>query len=162
MRVLGVDPGITVTGYGVVSGDKSPSVITAGEIKPDLKLTMAEKLDLIFRRIEDVIGETSPDAVAAEGLFYSKNAMSVIKLGHARGIIFLASARAKIPIYEYSPREVKSAATGYGGAEKGQVEAMIKKLFCLTEETGNHMCDALAVALCHIHTFGSIKTLEGL
>lgn len=162
MRVLGVDPGITVTGYGVVSGDKSPVVITAGEIKPDLSLTMAEKLGLIFKRIEDVISETSPDSVAVEGLFYAKNAMSAIKLGHARGIIFLASARANIPVYEYSPREVKSAATGYGAAEKGQVEAMIKSFFDLSYDTGNHMCDALAVALCHIHTFGSIKTLEGL
>ena len=136
----------------MISREKSPQIIATGEIKPDPRLPFAERLNIIFRGIEAVISETSPDAVAVEGLFHAKNVKSVIKLGHARGVILLAAVRAGLPVYEYSPREVKVAATGYGAAEKIQVEKMIKNILTLPDNIGNHACDALAVALCHHHT----------
>lgn len=160
-RVLGVDPGITVTGYGVITGGRSPAVVSAGEIKPPPRLTMAEKLEAIFRETEGIIEKTSPDAVAVEGIFHAKNVKSVIKLGHARGVILLAAARAGIAVYEYSPREVKAAATGYGAAEKLQVEKMIKRILELPDDVGSHACDALAVALCHLHAFKVTSAGEG-
>ncbi len=151
---------MTVTGYGVITGGKLPTVVSAGEIKPAPRLTMAEKLETIFRETEEVIEKTSPDAVAVEGIFHAKNVKSVIKLGHARGVILLAAARAGLVVYEYSPREVKAAATGYGAAEKLQVEKMIKRILELPNDVGSHACDALAVALCHLHTFKVTSSKE--
>ena len=87
-----------------------------------------------------------------EGLFHARNAASAFKLAHARGVVFLAAARRGIPIFEYSPLEVKAAVTGYGAAEKVQVEAMIRALFCIEGKVSQHACDALAVAVCHLHT----------
>jgi crossover junction endodeoxyribonuclease RuvC len=99
-------------------------------------------------------------AAAVEGLFHAKNAASAFKLAHARGVVFLAAARRGIPIFEYSPLEVKSAVTGYGSAEKPQVEAMIRALLSLEGNLSHHACDALAVAVCHLHTDGD-RTLRG-
>ena len=161
--ILGIDPGLTVTGFGVVKGEKRPEVVSAGEIKPIPNKSIPQKLGIIFHRIEEVVRETSPDAVAVEGIFYAKNVKNAIKLGHARGVILLAAARADVPVFEYSPREVKMAATGYGGAEKSQVEMMIMEILNLNKgEIGNHACDALAVALCHLHTSGPLDIREGL
>ena len=159
---MGIDPGITATGFGLIVGDERPRLIVAGEIRPRINLPLAEKLDVIFAKVEEVVREHRPDAVAIEGVFHAKNAMSAIKLGHARGIVFLAAARANIPVFEYSPREVKSAATGYGAAEKGQVEAMVRAILSIRGDISDHACDAIAVALCHLNTARSLGRREEL
>ena len=145
-----------MTGYGVVCRGRDISVRALGEIKPAKKDTLSEKLAHIYREIEGIITEVRPDAVAVEGLFHAKNVKSAINLGHARGVLLLASARSNIPVYEYAPREVKAAATGYGGAEKGQVGAMVRRFLSLDCEIGDHACDALAVAVCHMHSMGPL------
>jgi crossover junction endodeoxyribonuclease RuvC len=147
---------VTVTGYGVVCRERDVSVRALGEIKPRSTDALSEKLAHIYREIEGIIAETGPDAVAVEGLFHAKNVKSAISLGHARGVLLLASARSNIPVYEYAPREVKAAATGYGGAGKDQVGAMVRRLLCLDGDIGDHACDALAVAMCHMHSMGPL------
>jgi crossover junction endodeoxyribonuclease RuvC len=123
-----------------------------GEIRPQAGLSFARRLAVIFEGIEGVIGETEPAAAAVEGLFHAKNTASAFKLAHARGVVFLAAARRGIPVFEYSPLEVKAAVTGYGAAEKVQVEAMIRALLRIKGKASGHACDALAVAVCHLHT----------
>ncbi len=148
---MGIDPGLTVTGYGVIRGGETLQVVSKGEIRPGVDLSFARRLNVIFSGIEEILAESSPEAVAVEGVFHAKNASSAFKLAHARGVVFLAAARRNVPIFEYSPREVKSAVTGYGAAEKGQVESMIRAILCIEGKISNHACDALAVALCHHH-----------
>ena len=147
---------MTVTGYGAVSRGRDVSVRALGEIKPARNNALSEKLAYIYREIEGIIIEVGPDAVAVEGLFHAKNVKSAIRLGHARGVLLLASARQNIPVYEYAPREVKAAATGYGGAGKDQVGAMVKRFLSLDCDIGDHACDALAVAVCHMHSMGPL------
>ena len=154
--ILGIDPGVTVTGYGVVCRGRDVSVRVLGEIKPAKKDTLSEKLAHIYLEIERIITEVRPDAVAVEGLFHAKNVKSAINLGHARGVLLLASARSNIPVYEYAPREVKVAATGYGAAGKDQVGAMVRRFLSLDCDIGDHACDALAVAMCHMHSMGPL------
>jgi crossover junction endodeoxyribonuclease RuvC len=148
---VGIDPGLTVTGYGVIRGGETLQVVSKGEIRPGGDLSFARRLDVIFSGIEEILYESSPEAVAVEGVFHAKNASSAFKLAHARGVVFLAAARRNVPVFEYSPREVKSAVTGYGAADKGQVESMIRAILCIEGKVSNHACDALAVALCHHH-----------
>jgi len=149
--IVGIDPGLTVTGYGVIRGGKTLSVVSKGEIRPGTALSFERRLDVIFSGIERVLADADPEAVAVEGLFHAKNVSSAFKLAHARGVVFLAAARRDVPVFEYSPREVKSAVTGYGAAEKGQVESMIRTILCIEGKVSGHACDALAVALCHHH-----------
>jgi crossover junction endodeoxyribonuclease RuvC len=122
-----------------------------GEIRPRSNLPLGMRLDAIFSGIHGVLAEFSPDALAVEGLFHAKNVATALTLAHARGVVFLAAARSNVPVFEYSPREVKSAVTGYGAAEKGQVESMIRVILCIEGKVSSHACDALAVALCHHH-----------
>lgn len=154
--ILGIDPGVTVTGYGAVCRGRVVSVRALGEIKPARGAALSEKLAHIYLEIERIISEVRPDAVAVEGLFHAKNVKSAISLGHARGVLLLASARSSIPVYEYAPREVKAAATGYGAAGKDQVGAMVRRFLCLDCDIGDHACDALAVAMCHMHSMGPL------
>ena len=145
-----------MTGYGVVCRGRDVSVRATGEIQPSRGYALSEKLAYIYREIEGIIIETGPDAVAVEGLFHAKNVKSAIRLGHARGVLLLASARSNIPVYEYAPREVKAAATGYGAAGKDQVGAMVRRFLSLDCDIGDHACDALAVAMCHMHSMGPL------
>jgi crossover junction endodeoxyribonuclease RuvC len=149
--IVGIDPGITVTGYGVILAGETIQVVSMGEIRPAAQLPLARRLDIIFSGIDRVLTESTPEALAVEGLFYAKNVSSSLTLAHARGVVFLAAARRDVPVFEYSPREVKSAVTGYGAAEKGQVQSMIKAILCIDGRVSSHACDALAVALCHQH-----------
>lgn len=145
-----------MTGYGVVCRGREISVRALGEIKPARNNALSEKLAHIYREIERIITEVRPDAVAVEGLFHAKNVKSAISLGHARGVLLLASAQWNIPVYEYAPREVKAAATGYGAAGKDQVGAMVRRFLSLDCDIGDHACDALAVAMCHMHSMGPL------
>ena len=154
MRVLGIDCGSRVTGYGVIDSDGADCVfVRCGAIRSNTSSPLADRLKCIHQGIVDVIQEFQPEAAAFESLFFATNAQSALKLGHVRGVSMFAAAAANLPIYEYSPLEVKSAVTGYGRAEKPQVQQMVRALLKLNELPQPYdASDALAVAICHVHT----------
>jgi crossover junction endodeoxyribonuclease RuvC len=151
-RVLGIDPGSHVTGYGVVENAANGlRCVLHGEIKPVRGASLAVCLQTIFGEIREVISRTTPEALAIENIFYGKNIRSLIKQGHVRGVAVLAGAECGVPVYEYSPLEIKKAVVGYGRAEKEQVQMMVRAILKLPELPPPDAADALAVAICHIH-----------
>lgn len=150
-RILGVDPGSSCTGYGVITGEGDEfRYIDSGFIAPPKTANRYEKLREIFETIRRVIEKHSPTHLAIEDVFYNKNARSSLVLGEARGAAILAAALAGVPVYEYSPREVKQSVTGHGGADKSQVNYMLGKILALPCPPANSdESDALAVAVCH-------------
>src|SRR5215831_1948537 len=161
MRVLGIDCGSRITGYGVIDSDGADCVfVRCGAIRSRASDPMAERLKHIYNGIVEIISELQPQAAAFESLFYATNVQSALKLGHVRGVSMFAAAEANLPIYEYSPLEVKSAVTGYGRAEKPQVQQMVRALLKLNAPPQPYdASDALAVAICHIHTNRFNKSL---
>ena len=156
MTILGIDPGIASTGYGIIhvcNGQARTEVY--GEIDPKAETTFPQRLNRIYEGISEVITAYKPDHIAIEDVFYSKNIRSTLTIGQARGVAILASVRAGINISEYAPREVKRAVVGSGAASKEQVQFMVKKLLGLDDSplTGD-AADALAVALCHANRVG--------
>jgi crossover junction endodeoxyribonuclease RuvC len=151
-RVLGIDPGSYVTGYGVVEeAGCGLCCVKYGEIKPVKGVALSSCLKTICRGIREVIRCAAPEALAIENIFYGKNIRSLIKQGHVRGVAILAGAESGVPVYEYSPLEIKKAVVGYGRAEKGQVQMMVRAILKLSELPPPDAADALAVAICHIH-----------
>ena len=151
-RVLGIDPGSHVTGYGVVDVvGYGLGCVEYGEIKPAKGVALSSCLQTICSGIQEVILRTEPAALAIENIFYGKNIRSLIKQGHVRGVAILAGAESGVPVYEYSPLEIKKAVVGYGRAEKGQVQMMVRAILKLSELPPPDAADALAVAICHIH-----------
>ncbi len=152
MRVLGIDPGSHITGYGLIDREKGGlKVVTYGDIKPARGMRLTACLDAIHGRLEEVVAEHRPDAIAVEDIFYGKNVKSLIRQGHVRGVTLLAGARAGISVYAYSPLEVKQSVVGYGRAEKTQVQQMVKAILGLADVPTPDAADALAVAICHAH-----------
>jgi crossover junction endodeoxyribonuclease RuvC len=154
MRVLGIDCGSRITGYGVVDTNGADcTLVRCGVIRSRSSNPLAVRLKEIHAGIIEIIRELGPDVAAFESLFYSNNVQSALKLGHVRGVSLVAAAEANLPVFEYSPAEVKSAVTGYGRAEKPQVQQMVRALLKL-ESTPEPLdaSDALAVAICHVHT----------
>ncbi|MCB5229269.1 MAG: crossover junction endodeoxyribonuclease RuvC [Candidatus Cloacimonetes bacterium] len=153
MILIGIDPGSRVCGYGLIQAQGK--VITAAgcdvidvSSQPDLP----KRLTHLFAGVEAVLDEYKPDLAVVESMFYHKNVKSVFTLGQARGVILLALARRGIPIYEYSPREIKKAVVGNGGASKKQVRFMIEQLFKLKgSDKPDDAYDALAIAMCHFN-----------
>ena len=154
MRVLGIDCGSRVTGYGIVDTDGADCFfVRCGAIRSRPSDPLALRLKHIHNGIVEVIRELQPEAAAFEGLFYATNVQSALKLGHVRGVSMFAAAQANIPVFEYSPLEVKSAVTGYGRAEKRQVQQMVRALLKLEAVPEPYdASDALAVAICHVYT----------
>jgi crossover junction endodeoxyribonuclease RuvC len=152
--IFGIDPGSDRTGYGCVNTDGSRhTLITCGAIKTKASATFPQKLLVIHAGLAALLSECRPDAVAIENLFHAVNARSALTLGHARGVAMLAAAEAGVPIFEYTPAEVKRVVVGYGRAEKAQVQQMIKMLLGLAQAPSPYdAADALAVAVCHIHS----------
>jgi crossover junction endodeoxyribonuclease RuvC len=152
--IFGIDPGSERTGYGCVQTDGSRhTLVVCGAIKTPASATFPEKLLVIHSRLATLLGECRPDAVAIENLFHAVNARSALKLGHARGVAMLAAVESGVEVFEYTPAEVKRAVVGYGRAEKPQVQQMIKVMLGLAEPPSPHdAADALAVAICHIHS----------
>jgi crossover junction endodeoxyribonuclease RuvC len=151
-RVLGVDPGSHVTGYGVVEKARGGlHCVLYGEIRPVRGAAFSVCLQTICDGIQEVIRQTTPEVLAIENIFYGKNIRSLIKQGHVRGVAILAGAQGGLSIYEYSPLEIKKAVVGYGRAEKGQVQTMVKAILKLPVLPPSDAADALAVAICHIH-----------
>jgi len=154
MRVIGIDCGSRVTGYGVIDSDGADCVLVeCGAIRVNPGNELADRLKAIHAEIAAVIRKLRPDAAAFENVFYATNVQSALKLGHVRGVSMLAAAEANLPIFEYAPLEVKSSVTGYGRAEKQQVQQMVRVLLKLrTPPEPYDASDALAVAICHVHT----------
>ena len=150
MRILGIDPGSRVTGYGVIEkqGDRL-HCISHGEIKPRKDALLSAVLISIYGELSALIRETAPDAIAVENIFYGKNVRSLIKQAQVRGLVIFAGADQGIPIFEYSPLEVKQAVVGYGRAEKRQVQIMVKAILKLDSLPPADAADALATAICH-------------
>ncbi len=152
-RVLGIDPGSHVTGYGVVTKARSGLChVIHGEIRPEKGALLTSCLETIYDSIREVIRQSAPDALAIEDIFYGKNVKSLIRQGQVRGVAILAGKQGGIPVYEYSPLEIKKAIVGYGRAEKAQVQTMAKAILRLPELPPPDAADALAVAICHLNS----------
>jgi crossover junction endodeoxyribonuclease RuvC len=154
VRIFGIDPGSDRTGYGCVESDGSRHrILAAGAIAAPPSASFPDKLLAIHTRLAALILEHRPECVAIENLFHAVNARSALKLGHARGVAMLAAVQAGVQVVEYTPAEIKRAVVGYGRAEKTQVQQMIKLLLGLPAvPTPHDAADALAVAICHVHS----------
>lgn len=157
MRILGVDPGIVVLGYGIVEARRNGAhSIHYGHLRLSSKESFPVRLKKIYDEVSRVIVEYRPDQVAIESLYYAENAKVAIKMGHARGVAILAAANHEIPTAEYSPREIKQSVVGNGAASKQQVQRMMQQLLTLERlPEPLDASDALAVALCHLHRMES-------
>ncbi|OGW41719.1 MAG: crossover junction endodeoxyribonuclease RuvC [Nitrospirae bacterium GWD2_57_8] len=154
MRVLGIDPGSITSGYGVVAEeDHCLFHVASGGISPSAKQPFPARLKKIYEELVKVIDKYRPHVVVIEDLFVSKNIKSALKLGHARGVAILAAMNAGLPVFEYAPLEVKQAVVGNGKADKKQVQMMVKALLKLPKAPyPADAADALAAAICHIHS----------
>ncbi|MBI1879130.1 MAG: crossover junction endodeoxyribonuclease RuvC, partial [Chloroflexi bacterium] len=134
MRVIGVDPGTAITGWGVVEGDGDRlAMIAGGVITTPAGMPLSQRLQMIYRELTAIVAQWQPETAALEELFFSKNAKTALAVGHGRGAAMLALANANLSIAEYKPLEVKQAITGYGGADKRQMQQMVKLLLALDD-----------------------------
>jgi len=153
MKILGIDPGSHVTGYGLIEKIKGkPIYILHGEIKLSRNEILSGCLLRINRKLIEIIQENKPQALAIEDIFYGKNIKSLIKQAHVRGVAILAGTSEGVPVFEYSPLEVKSAVVGYGRADKCQVQKMVQAILQLPAVLPADASDALAVAVCHMNS----------
>lgn len=159
MITLGIDPGTRKMGYGLVEGIGSRLIhIENGAIITKTDVHLSLRLKQIYDCLTELIEKYQPDVVSIEDIFYAKNVKSALKLGHARGVAMLAGANAGLEVFEYTPTAIKSAVVGFGRAEKGQVQQMVKMLLNLPEPPQEDAADALAAAICHINTAGTQKS----
>lgn len=160
--ILGIDPGSRITGYGVIDAEGSKlNYIDSGCIKTESAQNLSEKLDLIFRGIQQVIQMHSPQQVGIEQVFMARNADSALKLGQARGAAMVACTYNQIPVYEYSARQVKQSVVGTGAADKKQVQMMVCHLLSLSKTPQADAADALGIAICHTHMYQGLIRMAG-
>ena len=162
VRILGIDPGSITTGFGVIDYERGRlALVEQGSIGTRRGAELADRLARIHEGLLAVIARTSPAAAAVETPFAGKNVNSLVQLAHARGVVLLAAHSARLDVFEYSPRSVKSAVVGYGGAEKEQVAKMVRMLLpgCASLKLSADAADALAIAICHAHTAGTAARL---
>jgi crossover junction endodeoxyribonuclease RuvC len=155
MLVIGIDPGTAITGYGLVreNADGGLEVVDYGAILTPPELPMAERLLEMFRCLTQILLLHRPDCGAVEKLFFQRNVRTALSVGQARGVVLLTLASASLPVSEYTPMEVKQAVTGYGGADKNQVQQMVRALLGLPEiPSPDDAADALAIGICHLHS----------
>jgi crossover junction endodeoxyribonuclease RuvC len=160
VRVLGIDCGTEFTGYGVVDQltDRDVTYVACGTIKLSPKRPMAERLNQVYETLRSVIAEFQPQMVAIEEVFYAVNVKSALKLGQVRGVAMLAASSCGLAVAEYAPLSIKSAVVGYGKAEKSQVQHMVTALLRLNSAPESpDAADALAIAICHLHTWGTLQ-----
>ncbi len=161
MLVLGIDPGTAIVGYGLIEyKDNKMKTIKYGCIYTDKELPLNKRLEIIFNELTELIEIYKPDTFAIEELFYFKNNKTVISVSQARGVMVLAATLKNLPIFEYTPLQVKIGITGYGRAEKKQVQLMVQRILSLEEiPKPDDAADALAIAITHINSTGSVMSL---
>lgn len=162
MRVVGIDPGLSHTGFGIVEADGRGRLlhITSGSISTSARAPFVERLAKIHRELERVFRDYEPDHMAVEQVFFARNARSALLLGQARGVTLLSAALAGIPVYEYAATEIKKAVCRYGQAGKRQVGEMVKVLLRIDKRLPSHASDALAVCICHAHSFHTLQRMN--
>jgi len=156
MIVLGVDPGTAITGFGIIEeyDDQTLKVLDYGAIRTSSKLADWDRLQILYKKIREIILLHQPDCGAVEKLYFQQNVTTALSVGQARGVILLAMAQNGLQVGEYSPLEVKQAVVGYGRAEKIQVQRMVTTLLALDETPSpDDVADALAVAICHLNSY---------
>ncbi|MGE0873266.1 MAG: crossover junction endodeoxyribonuclease RuvC [Burkholderiales bacterium] len=161
MRILGIDPGLQVTGFGVIDRRGSGlAYVASGCVRTGSRRELADRLKAIFEGLAEVIAEHRPREAAVEKVFVNVNPQSTLALGHARGAGILAAVVAGLPVSEYTALQVKQSVVGAGHAKKEQVQAMVKRLLALPGEPGADAADALACAICHAHAghIGALST----
>jgi len=156
MKILGIDPGTATTGWGIVSIESGKmKAQSCGCILTPARQNQAVRLVHIFSELDDIIKKTKPDVFAIEKLFFINNIKTAMTVGEARGVCLLAAEQNRVPIFEYTPLQVKQSLTGYGKAEKKQIQMMVKNLLHLKEiPKPDDMADALAIAITHAHCCG--------
>jgi crossover junction endodeoxyribonuclease RuvC len=157
MKVIGIDPGTAITGFGLVQEEEDGSlkVIDFGAIQTPPGIAMPERLLSLYERLREILLLHRPGSGAVEKLFFQRNVTTAISVGQARGVALLALAQMNLPVSEYTPLEIKQAVVGYGGAGKQQVQQMVRALLQLEDiPRPDDAADALAVAICHLHSAG--------
>jgi crossover junction endodeoxyribonuclease RuvC len=158
MRILGLDPGLGTTGWGLIEADGNRlRHVANGQIKTDASAPLPRRLAALADQLEALIADHAPTAAAVEEVFVNKTPQSTLKLGQARGVVLMCAARAGIDVGEYSPTLVKKAVVGTGGADKAQVHAMVSRLLPGAKITGPDAADALAVAITHAHHLATAR-----
>lgn len=158
MRIIGIDPGLNNTGWGIIEQNQNAlTYIASGVIKPDAKGDMGNRLYEIDKELDKVIALYKPDAAAIEETFINKSGSSSLKLGMARGVAFVAPARSGLQVFEYGANKVKKSVVGAGHANKDQVQMMVKILLPKADFKSADAADALAIAICHSHYYASNK-----
>lgn len=161
MIILGLDPGLGTTGWGLIRADGNRlSHIANGQMKTRAADPLPQRLATLAAQLEELLGDFGPDTAAVEEVFVNKNAQSTLKLSHARGVALMLAARSGIAVGEYAPTLVKKAVVGTGGAEKAQVHAMVQRLLPGVEIAGPDAADALAVAITHAHHLASAAATQ--
>jgi len=163
MRLLGIDPGVAITGYSIVEEISNDfCLIDSGCIRTKSDLPPEQRLEAIYNRVTELITEFKPQALSIEKIFFSKNVRTAFQVGEARGVIILAASKSGLTLFEYTPLQVKQAVAGYGKADKGQVQRMVKMLLRLTEIPAvDDEADAMAVALCHLQNRRYQEAVKG-
>ena len=158
MRILGIDPGIGTVGFGVIDSDKGKNTYVAcGVITTPANTELSPRLDMIFNDLNQLIETFAPDVISVEELFFSKNITTGIAVAHGRGVILLSCYRSGVPVFEYTPMQVKQSVVGYGNAKKPQVIYMVQKLLGMQNPPRpDDAADALALAICHARSSTSI------
>ncbi len=161
MIILGIDPGTATTGYGLIKKTEDKlKLLDYGCIKTSKDLDPADRLSVIFKELKKVVKKEAPNVICVEELFFAANVKTALKVGQARGIVLLAAKESGIPIFEYTPLQVKQAICGYGRAEKVQIQKMVKTLLDLTDiPKPDDAADALAIAICHANS-EKLKSLD--
>src|SRR3989344_4418489 len=151
MIIIGFDPGVAITGWGVIKKDKQqPVFVNTGVIRTTAKLALSDRLSIIFDQSQSLLRQFKPDVCVLEEIFFNTNAKTALLVGHARGVVMLACQKQKLPVFAYTPFQVKLAITGYGRADKNQMQQMVKALLKLPQiPKPDDAADALAVALTH-------------
>ena len=161
MKILGLDPGLGTTGWGVIRADGNRLAhIANGQIKTDPSAPLPQRLSALAEQLEAVLAEHRPDGGAVEEVFVNANPQSTLKLGQARGVLIMIAARAGLEVGEYAARLVKKAVVGTGNAEKAQVHAMVSRLLPGVKIAGPDAADALAVAITHAHHLASARAIR--
>ena len=164
LRILGIDPGLATVGFGVVDFEKNKAMklVTCGVISTSAHTSLSSRLDRIFDDMNELISTFKPDAVSVEELFFNTNITTGIAVSHARGVLLLAAYKAGVPVYEYTPLQVKQSVVGYGRAEKHQVIEMVKRILNLpAAPKPDDAADAVALAICHARSCTSLLNGKG-